>query len=318
MITIAYFSDAHGKLSTPKNRTEDYFEAFKRKFSYMIDYCLDNNVDYIINGGDLVDHHSVGYKVTNFLLKELKRWESFAGARKFLSITGQHDLKYHSNFEGTPYESILSSGLLQHLCAEPFCIVDHRVNDGVEIHIYGAPFNSEPPQILCKDVYNILVVHDMIVEEKTQEWEDKFKLASTFLRTHPYNLIIAGDNHKPFKHIYRNRMMVMCGSMMRKSIDQKDYKPKFYVSYIPNNQHEEILFPIVKDVFREEEVEIGKERKVIVEKFAASLKDSNLIGMEFSDRIKKAIEVSELEEHVVETINDIMETVYDRPGKKTS
>ena len=55
-----------------------------------------------------------------------------------------------------------------------------------------------------------------------------------------------------------------------------------------------------------------------MEKFAASLKDSNLIGMEFSDRIKKAIEVSELEEHVVETINDIMETVYDRPGKKTS
>ena len=71
-------------------------------------------------------------------------------------------------------------------------------------------------------------------------------------------------------------------------------------------------------MFREEEVEIGKERKVIVEKFAASLKDSNLIGMEFSDRIKKAIEVSELEEHVVETINDIMDTVYDRPGKKTS
>ena len=312
MIKFAYFSDSHGRLNTPKNRTEDYFEAFKRKFSFMIDYCLDNGVDYIICGGDIVDHHSVGYRVTNYLLKELKRWESFAGAGKFLSVTGQHDLKYHSSFIDTPYESILNSGLLIHLDEEPFPIIDHRITDGAEIHIYGAPFNAKVPEVYNKDAYNILVIHDMIVEEKTAEWEDKFKLASTFLRSNAFNLIIAGDNHKPFKHIYRNKMLVMCGSMMRKNIDQKDHKPKFYISCIPNNQHEEIYFPITPDVFKEEEVLIGKERKILVEKFAESLKDSTLIGLEFSDRIKKAVNESEaLEEHVVEIINDIMEAVHD-------
>ena len=108
----------------------------------------------------------------------------------------------------------------------------------------------------------------------------------------------------------------MCGSMMRKNIDQKDYHPKFYVSCIPNNQHEEVKFPIQPDVFNEESVELGKERKIIVEKFAESLKDSNLIGLQFTDRIKKAVaENSEMEEHVVETVNDIMETVDGRSNK---
>jgi DNA repair exonuclease SbcCD nuclease subunit len=313
MIKIAYFSDAHGRIKSPKNRTDDYLTAFQTKFSFMIDWCLDNGVDYIINGGDIVDHHSVGYRVTNFLLRELKRWESFVGHRRFLSITGQHDVRYHSHFEDTPYESLIDSGLIYHLSENPLVLKDFRDINAPEINIYGSSFGCEIPEITNKEAYNILTIHDMIVEEKTAEWEEGCRLASTFLRSNPFNLIIAGDNHKPFKHIYRNRMLIMCGSMMRKSIDQKDYKPKFYVSCIPNNQHEEVFFPIEPDVFKEEEVAIGKERKILVEKFAEGLKDSALIGLQFSDRIKKAIEDTELEEHVVETVNEIMEVVHDRP-----
>ena len=314
MIKFAYTGDLHGHTKTPKNRTDDYFEAFKAKFSYFIDYCLDEAVHYIILAGDITDHHTVTYRVTNFLLKELRRWESIAGGKRVLTITGQHDVKYHSTFDGTPYESLLNSGLIQHLGSEPFVIVDHREEDGTEIHVYGASFEEEIPEIKNPNVWNILAIHDMIVNEKNEFWEERFKLASTVLRTHKFNLIIAGDNHKPYSVQYRSRRLVMCGSMMRKSIDQKDYQPKFYVTYIPNNEHEEIKYPIQPNVFKEEEVELGKERKIIVEKFAESLKDSNLIGLQFTDRIKQAVakDDSGLEDHVIETINDIMETVDGR------
>jgi DNA repair exonuclease SbcCD nuclease subunit len=316
MIKIAYTGDLHGHTKTPKNRSDDYFDAFCTKFSFFIDKCLDEAVDYIILAGDITDHHTVTYKVTNFLLKELRRWESFAGGRRVLTITGQHDVKYHSTFDGTPYESLMNSGLIQHLGSEPFPVVDFREENGMEVHFYGASFGEEIPEIKNPDVFNILAVHDMIVDAKNEFWEEKFKLASIVLKTHKYNLIVAGDNHKPFITNYRSRRLVMCGSMMRKNIDQKDYKPKFYVTYLPNNTHEEIYFPIEPDVFKEEEVAIGKERKILVEKFAESLKGSNLIGLHFSDRIKDAVKTSEMEEHVVETINDIMETVYDRSSKK--
>ena len=313
MIKIAYTGDLHGHTKTPKNRTDDYFEAFKTKFTFFIDYCLDAAVDYIILTGDIVDHHTVTYRVTNYLLKELRRWESFAGSRRVLAITGQHDVKYHSTFDGTPYEALLNSGLIQHLCFEPFVCVDHREENGTEIHFYGASFGDEIPEIKNAEAYNILAVHDMIVDEKNEFWEEKFKLAQTLLRTHKYNLIVAGDNHKPYSVQYRSRRLVMCGSMMRKNYDQKDYHPKFYITYIPNNQHEEVKYPIQPDVFKEEEVELGKERKIIVEKFAESLKDSNLIGLQFTDRIKQAVSNScEMEEHVIETINEIMETVDGR------
>ena len=46
MIKIAYTGDLHGHTKTPKNRTDDYFEAFKTKFTFFIDYCLDAAVDY--------------------------------------------------------------------------------------------------------------------------------------------------------------------------------------------------------------------------------------------------------------------------------
>jgi DNA repair exonuclease SbcCD nuclease subunit len=313
MIKIAYSGDGHGNHKTPKNRMDDYFSAFCKKFSYMIDYCLDEHVGYIIHAGDLFDHHSVKYAVTNFLLKELKRWESFAGARKFLTITGQHDVRYHSHFDDTPYESLLNSGLIQHLGAEPFPIIDAYYPETPEVHVYGASFEQDVPEILNEDAYNILVVHKMIVQDKLWEGQEDYTPALGFLRSHKFNLIVAGDNHSPFTIQHRSKTLTMCGSMMRKSIDQKDYEPKFYVTYIPNNTHESVYFPIEPDVFKEEEVEIGKERKVMVEKFAEGLKDSNLVGLKFADRIKKAIEINEdIEPHVAETINDIMETVDGR------
>ena len=313
MIKIAYSSDGHGITRTPVNRNDDYFSAFKKKFSYMIDYCLDEAVDYIIHAGDIVDHHTVNYHVTNFLLKELKRWENYAGFGKFLTITGQHDVKYHATFAGTPYESLVNSGLVRHLTPTPLIVTDHREENGTKINFYGCSFNQEIPEIVDADAYNILVIHDMIVDERNEFWEDKFRLAPTLLRSHKFNLVIAGDNHKPFITNYRSRRLVMCGSIMRKNIDQKDYEPKFYITYIPNNQHEEVKFPIEPNVFKEEKVALGKERKVIVEKFAESLKDSNLVGLQFNDRIKQAVSDSdELEDHVVETINEIMETVDGR------
>lgn len=316
MIKIAYTSDLHGHTKTPKNRNDNYFEAFKTKFSFFIDYCLDEAVDYILLAGDIVDHHTVSYHVTNYLLKEFRRWELYAGAGKILTITGQHDVKYHATFDGTPYESFLNSGLVKHLGAEPFIIQDKLDPESIDVHIYGSSFGEETPEVVYPDVYNILVTHDMIVNEKNEFWEEKFKLASTLLRSNKFNLIVAGDNHKPFITNYRSKRLVMCGSMMRKNIDQKDYEPKFYVTYTSNNQHEEVKFPIQPDVFNEESVVLGKERKILVEKFAESLKDSNLIGLQFTDRIKKAVSDSEeIEEHVVEIINDIMEVVDDRSNK---
>ena len=99
----------------------------------------------------------------------------------------------------------------------------------------------------------------------------------------------------------------MCGPVMRKGVDEADYQPKFYTYLFPNKVLDEHPFPIEQNIFMEEEVELGKERKVMVDKFAQSLSDVHLSGVKFTDRAKNKAE--ELPAKVKKEVFDIIEAV---------
>jgi len=311
---ICYSSDAHASDMIPSSRSDDYFEAFKKKFKYMINYCLDNNIQRIIHAGDLFDKHNAKYKVTNFIMEELNLWRSMTGSFTFLMIAGQHDMQYHSSWQGTPYESLISAGLAFHLNKEPYEMFTHANDEETgdlilqPVHIYGCSYGEETPEIQNDKVYNILVVHKMIVHEKLWEGQENYTPALGFLRSNKFNLIIAGDNHQPFTIYHRSKNLTMCGSIMRKSIDQKDYQPHFYITDLVTNEHMRVPFPIEKDVFKEEVIE-NKKQKVLIDKFAESLKNSTVSTLKFADRVNRAIEKNELEPHVITAITEVMEAV---------
>ena len=64
MIKIAFFADGHGTTRTPRNRKDDYFEAFKTKMHYFFTWervdganPKDNGVSCGCAGGDPFDEY---------------------------------------------------------------------------------------------------------------------------------------------------------------------------------------------------------------------------------------------------------------------
>lgn len=51
---ILIFTDTHIRASNPSSRKDDYLESLKLKFEEVGEIANNNNVDYILHGGDLL------------------------------------------------------------------------------------------------------------------------------------------------------------------------------------------------------------------------------------------------------------------------
>jgi DNA repair exonuclease SbcCD nuclease subunit len=54
-----YFTDTHIKGTTPRNRTDDFYETLKSKFNEIKTISEELNIDYILHGGDWFDRPDV-------------------------------------------------------------------------------------------------------------------------------------------------------------------------------------------------------------------------------------------------------------------
>jgi DNA repair exonuclease SbcCD nuclease subunit len=124
------FNNKHSRLDNTLFALEDMFE-----------YCNRNEVDIIINGGDLFNKSyldgSVIYRTYIMLNKLFKQYPNI----KLLSITGNHELEFKNIYPEKPTSSIL---WLKSVFSNNFFIID---NKNIELHgitIYGIPYYEYP------------------------------------------------------------------------------------------------------------------------------------------------------------------------------
>ena len=300
---IGFFADLHGTNETPKCRLDSYVKTQRKKFLQMLDIFDLNGCQLLINAGDFFDSPKVPYKTSNWYLKTLRN--KWCGT-PILSVAGQHDQINHTmKLENTPYSTMISAGVFEHLDNEPGMFVDSV--SGKEIHIYGRSWGEPVPEIMDKSKFNILVIHEMIVQEKLWTGQKNPIYANQFIKDHPFNLIICGDNHTPFIERYRSRVLVMCGSVTRKVVSQHDYSPSVYV--FDTNELKLTTAPlrIKKDAVNLEEHKDEKKKKSDLERFVALL-DKKEICKDFVSTVEE--EIRRLKDKAVQSVaTDILNSV---------
>ena len=203
-------ADLHISATKPRYRTDkDYLKTCIHKLDQII--AIANEEDCpIVCAGDLVDHYTVSHKVVNAILDSLSVLK-----HEFYLVLGQHDVPYHNfDIDKSPIGTLLK--------ANRIILLNNKWNDG----LFGVNFGEEEiPE--TKSSTDTLVIHTAITEN-----DPPFFLEDAISADYALNeafkffkVIVSGDFHQPFTLKKHNRLLVNCGPMMRKSLDQADIQP---------------------------------------------------------------------------------------------
>ena len=77
----------------------------------------------------------------------------------------------------------------------------------------------------------MLVIHHMFYSGKKDfpGQTDEGTNATAFLKKHPFDLVVSGDNHRFLQATYGDQRLINLGSLMRSKIDQANHKPRVCV-----------------------------------------------------------------------------------------
>ena len=290
--------DLHLTDKSPKKRTDDFVKAQNSKMMQIIDIFHDQKCYAILQPGDLFDSSKASDYIKQHWIKLFKKYEI-----SLFCVFGQHDLRYHtSNIDNTPIRVMNRAGNVYLLSHTP-------ASNDWNIHLYGQSWFEKTPKIIDPSRFNILVVHKQFYTSKkdwpTQDVEGTN--ATSFLKKHPFDLIVAGDNHRFFQVTYKGRRLINLGSLMRTKIDQNNHNPR--VAVFDTETKKIKLFKLdvkpfekVFDMAKEKEEE---ERSESLQTFIKQLKSSKKSKkLNFISKLKEARD--QTESGVASVLDDVM------------
>lgn len=220
---LALLSDGHLTSKTPRARINNTLLAGIRKLTFVFEYCKKNNIQYILQAGDLFNG-SIDILALFKFISLITKYDI-----KFLSIWGQHDLSNRNKNVPTNLGILSKSGIINILSNDPYII--NTMNRNVyDIKIYGCSWKDKVRNVGGNG--NILVIHAPITTKPL--WKGhKYDNAKKFIKEYEsYDLILCGDIHRQF--IYYNtdgRIICNTGPLLRLEATEYNFehKPIFYV-----------------------------------------------------------------------------------------
>jgi predicted phosphodiesterase len=211
--------DPHFSHKPPLARSseQDWYAAQARPIGD-IEYLAEKYGVPIICVGDVFDRWNAPAELINFLLGKLSKW---------YCIAGQHDLPNHNyrDIARSAYWTLVKAGKVINLGP-------HAPLELGRMRLWGFPWGysiGPPPTRLPHDLtLEVAVVHSYLwTEGKSYPGarpDDNVKVMAKKLKG--YDVAVWGDNHTPFDYETKSGCLVYnCGSLMRRTMDQKDYTP---------------------------------------------------------------------------------------------
>lgn len=299
-------ADIHIRPDKPECRTDDYFQAIERKIDRIFSRAEQFNCPLYI-AGDLGERSTWPNWLLTWFINKVYAYEI-----QVVIIPGQHDLPGHelSRWRESALGVLAAAGAITLLGTDGKGREGH-VFGGEGVKIYPFPFEVPIRQIRKRadDIPCMAMTHQLVTGGKNDlEWEEeKGSTGLALLKKFPgYDLILSGDNHKPFVIEYEGRLLVNPGSMMRSRADQIDHQPRIYLWNINDNTVEEDFLPIEDGVVSREHVEIETERKEKSLAYVKHLKMGYEITLSFKDNMKKALTENRIIKRVKDKINKFM------------
>lgn len=255
-------SDIHLRETQPACRLDDFVNVTQwRKVDFITELQRKHDCP-VLHAGDLFDHWKPSPELISKAIEHLPN--------DFWTVYGQHDLPQHN------LELKFKSGVFTLNRANKVRILPQG-HWGVE------PSNGN----WTIGGRNIYVWHKMNYQGK-KPWPDcTDPSAASLLRKYPqYDLILTGDNHKPFVETFEGRTLVNPGSLFRMDANQIDHCPRVYLWYAETNTVEPVYIPFENDIISREHIEVKEKRDARIEAFVGRLDSDWQVTMSFEQNLE--------------------------------
>lgn len=269
-------SDLHLREDTPICRTDDYWAAQERKVLYIKGLQQEYRCS-VFDGGDLFNQWKASPRLLAWAIKAMYNP---------ITVAGQHDLPQHSleMFHRSSLAVLEAAGVV-------------KVNGVYELDngivVYSLPWGEKIPAIQSahKEWKRKVLIHHITTYDGKTPWPGAEKTVENALgildRAEGFDLVVTGDNHKPFVVEDKGRVLVNSGSVMRMTADQVDHRPRVYLWNAEENKVEPHYLPIEAGVVSREHMKEQKECDERIEAFVSRLKGDVELGVSFEQNLER-------------------------------
>jgi DNA repair exonuclease SbcCD nuclease subunit len=260
-------ADIHIHESSPICRLDDFVEETQwRKLDFLSNLQKLHGCP-VLHSGDLFEFWKPSPELLSKTIEHLPK--------QFFTVYGNHDLPHHN------LENAYKSGV-------------HTLERAKAVEVLQTcHLNQEPEGCSWQGQFSedierkVLIWHVMTFKSKNPFPGNKSPRAAGLLRKYPqYDLIVTGDNHKPFVQEKDGRLLVNPGSLFRTTAAQVEHEPRVYLWYGKENKVEPVFLPIENDVISREHLEAQQDRENRIEAFISTLNEEWELSMSFEDNLE--------------------------------
>lgn len=301
-IVAIFASDIHLSHTAPiwRSAEPDWYEAMKRPLDEL-KYLKERFCCGVIYAGDIFDDwKKTPPELINFAIRNLP---------KGYAVAGQHDMPNHNIMElsKSGFYTLLESETIQHVHQAT------HIKKGFDFDFYDygekieGPVGDGTKKEICICIaheYRWIKGHSYQEADIKQSLDMKKSQFSTKYKD--YDIVVLGDNHSGFLTKVGKTTFFNCGSLMRRTSDQKDYHPMVGLltgrgKIIP------YYLDISEDKYIETEAAEKKEKQEIdMTDFMKELEILGDAGLDFVQAVKLFCKKHKIAKSVRELIKEIV------------
>jgi DNA repair exonuclease SbcCD nuclease subunit len=236
--------DAHWRSATPARRKDKFADVQFRKTCQVFDIYEEYDANILINTGDLFDTDGSDWATVNRYTAELNE----RGITIYCP-PGNHDVygAALSTIDRSAFGNLVANGHVQTLDHEGVCVGDAT--------LYGTSYMHQgKPKPVVGGQKNILVAHEMILENKIWREQEDFTFAHSYLTLNRgWDIILCGHYHYSFLVRVGDRIIANPGALVRIKASKGDMELKPGVLIIDTDTLEvervELDYAPVEEVF---------------------------------------------------------------------
>jgi DNA repair exonuclease SbcCD nuclease subunit len=305
---LLYFTDTHIRGTSPRGRTDDFFDSMKRKLNEIIHIAKENKIDYVLHGGDVFDRPNLSPAVVREFAQLFRKFPS-----PVYAIAGNHDIYGHNpaTVDRTMLGLLEAFGVLtlikQHDLIE---LTDGRI----KLQLTGQPFHYDLDKRNIADDYAVTnqtkadycihMVHGMLVEKALPEGVPHTMVSSLLEMQSDADILLTGHYHGGFPMQHKDsKYIINPGSIARLSNQQAEIRRIPQVVLIDLSTEVRIQFQKLTSAARGEDVfdrSIQEESLYRQEKWAQFAQEVSAAG------IYQGIQVDEIIEEIAKI--DLLES----------
>jgi len=253
----------------------------------------------ILCAGDIFDRWNVQPELINFALKHLPDG--------MVCIPGQHDLPNHrlEEMHRSAYGVLVESKKIVDITNDGVCTY------GLSINGFGWGQEIKPPSEIegLESLIKVALVHKFIWTDGTgyPGAPEESRWPRLMPKLKGYQVVVFGDNHKPFK-IVGDTTIFNCGGFIRRKIDD-DHRPRVGIIFSNGDIIPKFLDTSGDKIRRPEEVqEVGE---LDLKKFITDLETLGDAALDFAGIVRRHLESSDLSGAVRERVLKCLENGAD-------